>query len=451
MAELSSSADYATPQQLYLDISEVYKEALGVVSQKDDIIRDLSVVLTSSDEEYMQMLDLHEKDVTSMCQAMTTSAQAYKAQCDVHLTQLTQTMQSERAALISQFQAELDSLYERRKKMELNRLDHKLQRERREEKELDELRARDLEDYYALKVELEGAISVFEQQLEDMRNMYNLNAEKLEYNHNILLERDNDNKLTVDMYRNKMRKMKEVVSGLAVKASEAERCVNEENRQVSLEYIKLTEAYKGLQKKYAHFIQRDSEMYEEIRRMNEGQCMALARKLLHADRIITEQVLGREWTMWWKVRGEGDDTFDDETDIAALTPQQIVDGIDAYDKRSQTTEDGVTHTLIGKVRYSPAQIKAVLHLLCSECSFLVPPTPTPTSTPSPDETLVLSSDAILKAIGCEDDEDIDELCSLFYSSLADQTINIDRNDVSGVVKEFVLHRQTSGGKGGGGG
>ena len=459
LAELASSPSYSTPQQLYLDITATYREALAVVGRKDEIIRDLSVAQQSNDEAYMAMLDAHEKDVSDMCQAMTTSAAAYKAQCDEQLAQLTSTMQAERASLMSQFQAELEVLYERRKKMELNRLDHKLQRERKEEKELDELRARDVEDYYALKVELESAISVFEQQLEDMRQMYALNGEKLEYNHAILLERDHDNKLTVDMYRNKMRKMKELVSQLAVKASEAERRVNEENRQVSVEYIKLTEAYKGLQKKYAHFIERDGAMYEDIRRMNEEQCMALARKLLHADKVITEQVLGREWRIWWKVRGEGEEEFDDEADINALTPQQIVDGIDAYDKRSSSTHSddssgGLQRTLIGKVRYSPAQVKAVLALLCSECHFLVPP-PAPGTDPlgltPADASLVYSSDAILAAIGCEDEEDIDELCGLFYSSPHDETINIDRNDVAGVVKEFVLHRQASGGGGGGGG
>ena len=450
MAELASSPTYSTPQQLYIDISGVYKEAMTVVGRKDDVLRDLSVVVQQSDDEYMAMLDAHEKDVSDMCKAMATSASAYRAQCDDHLARLSDTFQAERRALIAQFQAELDVLYDKRKRMELTRLEHKLGREKREEKELDELRGRDQEDYYALKVELETAISTFEQQLEDMRNLYNLNAEKLDYNHNILLERDNDNKLTVDMYRNKMRRMKEVVSGLAVKAADAERRVNEENRLVSLDYMKLTEQYKALQKKYAHFIQRDSDMYADIRAMNEQQCTALARKLLHADRLITEQVLGRRWTIWWKVRGDADDDFDDESDIAALTPQQIVDGIDAFDKRSRAADDGsAPHALLGKVRYSAEQVQTVLALLCSECDFLVPKPLAPGADglglSEADASLVYASDAILHAIGCEDEEDVDELCGLFYSSPADPTINIDRNDVAAVVKEFVLHRQASGG------
>ena len=212
LAELASNPSHSTPQQLYCDISAVWKDALALVATKDGIIRELNLVLQQSDDEYMQMLSRHEQDVTAVCSDMATAAANFRTQCDTHLSRLAALMQEERLALLQRFQSELDVLYERRKRMELGRLDTKISRERKEEKELDELRARDTEDYYALKVELEGSIAVFEQQLEDMRNMYNLNAEKLDYNHNILMERDNDNRLTLDSYRNRIRKMKETVS-----------------------------------------------------------------------------------------------------------------------------------------------------------------------------------------------------------------------------------------------
>ena len=163
-----------------------------------------------------------------------------------------------------------------------------------------------------------------------------------------------------------------------------------------------------------------------------------------------------------------------ESEIQALTAQQIVDGILQWDERANAGDEAAAAgssapaaiggstgsissslSLMGKVRYSSAQISAVLSLLCDECHFLIPKTDTAAAfaASSADSPLIAGSDAILAAIGCDDCEDIDELCSLFYSSPADATINIDRNDVSAVVKEFVLHRQASGGRerGGAGG
>ena len=299
----STSADTTTstdePGQLYSSITDVYRQCLDVLQGKDAIIRELHVIASEQEDTYIRMLDEYEREVEEVVGLMTTTADDYTVNCQQQLSSLQVNCVAERQQLIGVQQSELEGLYDKRKKMELSRLDNKIVREKREEKELDHLRTRDLEDYYALKVELESSISTFETHLEDMRNMYNLNTEKLHYNHNILMERDHDNKMTMEMYRTRVRKLKELVSNLSIKANEAEQKRMEENRNMSIEYNKLTTKYKNLQKKLSAFLLNDNKNYDETRDMHITQVTALCIKLLHAEKVICEQVLGRPFRYWW--------------------------------------------------------------------------------------------------------------------------------------------------------
>jgi len=469
------------PGQLYTDITDVYRQCLDVLQGKDAIIRELNVIAKEQEDTYIRMLDEYEKEVSSVVQLMTTTATDYSDTCQQHLSQLDTNADNERQALMSVQQAELEALYDKRKKMELSRLDNKIVREKREEKELDNLRTRDLEDYYALKVELESSISTFETHLEDMRNMYNLNTEKLHYNHNILMERDHDNKMTMDMYRTRVRKLKELVSNLSTKANEAEHKRMEENRTMSVEYNKLTTKYKNLQKKLTAFLLNDTKNYDETRTMHITQVTALCIKLLHAEKVICEQVLGRPFRYWWSADGgsgevvggggEGVECVSHD-EIQELTAQGLVEAIQQYEDRQRASVgitaaaatggvagvDGGGSTAVlsntaviaassaaGKLRYTGEQVQAVLDLLCAECHFLIPDTATAGSGSGDGEVdgHLLSADALLHALGVEDEEDMDELVSLFYSSPADTTLNVDPNDVATVIRTFVLHRSQS--------
>ena len=467
------------PGQLYTQITDVYRQCLDVLQGKDAIIRELNVIAKEQEETYIRMLDEYEKEVSDVVGLMQSTADDHTVQCQLQLSTLAANCTTERQQLVAAQQSELEALYDKRKKMELSRLDNKIAREKREEKELDALRTRDLEDYYALKVELESSISTFETHLEDMRNMYNLNTEKLHYNHNILLERDHDNKLTMDMYRTRVRKLKELVSNLAAKANEAEARRMEENRAISVEYNKLTSKYQNLQRKLTAFLLNDNKTYDDTRHMHVTQVAALAIKLLHAEKVICEQVLGRPFRYWWAADGEAVESVGGEggvrcvshDEIQELTAQGLVEAIQQFEDRQRANAgvaggaagvvgssavDGSSTAVLsstaviaassgaGKLRYTGVQVQAVLDLLCTECHFLIPDTATTSGTAdSKVDGHLLSADALLHALGVEDEEDMDELVSLFYSSPADTTLNVDPNDVATVIRTFVLHRSQS--------
>jgi len=114
-----------------------------------------------------------------------TLHKSYRAELDT----IEDEFKSERAELLSNCKGEVDSLFDRRRKAELQFLEAKQEREEKYQTELEAMQAKDAEDYNKLKIKLETDIQTLEQQLEAMRATYLLNTEKLEYNYRVLTER----------------------------------------------------------------------------------------------------------------------------------------------------------------------------------------------------------------------------------------------------------------------
>lgn len=89
--------------------------------------------------------------------------------------------------------------------MEQKHIDNYLQTVENYDVLLKEIRAKDVDEYNALKMKLELDIQSLEQHLETMRATYQLNAEKLEYNYRVLLERDLENSSTINQQKRKAR------------------------------------------------------------------------------------------------------------------------------------------------------------------------------------------------------------------------------------------------------
>lgn len=101
--------------------------------------------------------------------------------------------------------------------------------------------------YVATTCRLESDIAVLEQHLEQMRATYQLNAEKLEYNYRVLLERDAENTATINQQKRKLSRQHDVLSHLKQKYANTDAKFTEENGKLTDEYKRITEQFKDLQ------------------------------------------------------------------------------------------------------------------------------------------------------------------------------------------------------------
>src|SRR5690606_36723244 len=74
-----------------------------------------------------------------------------------------------------------------------------------------------------------------------------------------------------------------------------DRVDSRKNDELTEDYRRLTHKYKDLQSKFRHFEVADSEKYNEVWQMHEQESRDMIDRLLKADCVIAEHVLGWKW------------------------------------------------------------------------------------------------------------------------------------------------------------
>lgn len=184
---------------------------------------------------------------------------------------------------------------EERRNKEVAFLEERFKRVERNENELHSLRVKDAEEYNEMKVKLETDVQILEQQLQQMKATYQLNQEKLAYNHQVLLKRDEENAKTKAQQKRKITKLQDSLTNLKKKLAKQVKQFGDENQTLSDDYKRVTDMFNDLELKSKHFLSVDLKKFHDIWKMNEEQAKGISQKLMAADRIIHEQQLGLEW------------------------------------------------------------------------------------------------------------------------------------------------------------
>ena len=202
--------------------------------------------------------------------------------------------------------------------------------------------------------------------METMLATYQLNIEKLDYNYRVLVERDHENTATINQQKRKIARQRDLLTGLKSRCAaapepdpvfstvhawlqcyrrwcllllqyqmhtrayacicvhtcasdvpvyryhETDRKLHEENMKLTGEYKRITEQFKDLQLKFRHFEVVDSKKYDDVWKMKEVEVVALAKKIMAADKVLHEQQLGLKW------RGPNEDVRIGPCDLSRL-------------------------------------------------------------------------------------------------------------------------------------
>jgi dynein regulatory complex protein 1 len=204
---------------------------------------------------------------------------------------------NERKELLDGERKEWDDKIEERRFKEVAFLEERFKRVERNEIELNTMRVKDSEEYNEVKIRLETDIQILQQQFEQMKATYQLNQEKLEYNYQVLLKRDEENAKTKAQQKRKITKLQDSLTNFKKRLAKQIKQFNDENQQLSDDYKRVTDMFNDLQQKSKHFLGVDLKKFHDIWKMNEEQCKKMAQNLLQADRLIHEQQLGLEWRL----------------------------------------------------------------------------------------------------------------------------------------------------------
>merc|ERR1719420_2670580 len=191
---------------------------------------------------------------------------------DEQLNEIEEAFVKERAELLGKNKAEIEALFEKRRQMEETEfLEARQERERKFQQRIDELRTQDADEYNKSKIALEKSIQELEQHLEKMMATYQLNKEKLDYNLQVLTERNKEHSAIQSSYKNRLNRLRETLNNLMSRYSKLDHKYKQENTELTEEYKRLTKQFKDLQEKFHHFEQADEKKFREVWEMNEQE------------------------------------------------------------------------------------------------------------------------------------------------------------------------------------
>lgn len=343
-------------------------------------------------------------------------------------------MTKERLALIKANEDELDSLMDKRKAMEGEFLEMRQARIEEDQRKLDELRIQDSEEYNQLRIRLETDIHTLEQQLEEMRATYQLNTEKLEYNQRVLEKRDEENKAAISQQKRKLAKQQDILSNLMAKYAKYDKSFKQENMDLTDEYKRITEQFKDLQAKFKHFEISDKKRYKEVWDMHEDTVTQLVRQVLLADKIIHEQQLGLNWyppdeeALFAKTPAELQQIQRTEVTSAVTHRSNIEDNQEEAEPEPSLDIEAASH-----------EARDIVRLLCDQAGFLLESKIKKLSEVLPDgDRFRLTAETVLKAIGVEKTEDVEDLVPYFKDS---EGKLVDPEVVVAKVTEYVADKK----------
>lgn len=123
-----------------------------------------------------------------------------------------------------------------------------------------------------------------------------LNAEKLDYNYQVLQKREDENLMMRAQQKRRINKLQDIANSLRKKMRESEASAEIETARLHEELSRLHQNIGDIEKKANHFANMNDRRYHQVWNLRQETANKLLSKILTIDRLIHEQQLGLEWT-----------------------------------------------------------------------------------------------------------------------------------------------------------
>merc|ERR1712159_982635 len=100
----------------------------------------------------------------------------------------------------------------------------------------DDERAKEAEEYNFMKIQLETTVQKLEQDFQQIQATFQLNQEKLEYNYQILAEKDMENLNVITLLNRKITRLQDALSSMVTRYNELNEKYRSENNELTDDY-----------------------------------------------------------------------------------------------------------------------------------------------------------------------------------------------------------------------
>ncbi|XP_066479914.1 dynein regulatory complex protein 1 [Tiliqua scincoides] len=418
----ASAKEKTIPQDLWDVLNLQQQHCAVLIEEKNKLISELQQELKSKDDQYVKDLRKQTDDINLLLERMEEQIRNLMRNYRRELLQIEKAFELERRDLLTSNKKKWEQGMATLNKQELEFMMARLKKVEEYERELNQLRVQDAEEYNVIKIKLEHDVQILEQQLQQMKATYQLNQEKLEYNFQVLKKRDEENTIIKSQQKRKLNRLHDVLNNLRMKLAKQIKQCREENLTLTADYKRIVEQYKDLQRTMRHFAILDAQHFRDVWLMNEEEAKGLIRRALNADHVIHAQQLGLPWEEpdSWVLRNVGPFVYQKKMKSASelarevMTPERNKDGAS---KEAADPEREIT----APWPISARTLKRILELLCDESGFLIESKLRGLLQPleKHDRTL-MSLDSIFMALSIDNEDDVYKMVSFFMNFKAQQ-------------------------------
>ncbi|XP_053240014.1 dynein regulatory complex protein 1 [Podarcis raffonei] len=376
------------PQELWEGLNAQQMLCAQLIEEKNKLISELQQELKSKDDQYVKDLRKQSEDINLLLERMEEQIRNLIKNYRRELLQIEKAFELERRELLTSNKKKWEQAMQLLNRQELDFMMARLKKVEEYERELNQLRVQDAEEYNVIKIKLEHDVQILEQQLQQMKAIYQLNQEKLEYNFQVLKKRDEENTIIKSQQKRKLNRLHDILNNLRLKFARQIKQYREENMALTADYKRIVQQYKDLQRTMRHFAIVDAEHFLDVWLMNEEEAKGLIRKVFSADRVIHAQQLGLQWIEpdSWFLHNVGPIVHSKKMKSASELAREVIapetsksltlEGGFRDEKESAPDEDrqgpeGAEPEVKALWSISTKTVKHILELLCDESGFLI--------------------------------------------------------------------------------
>uniref|UniRef100_G1NMW4 Dynein regulatory complex protein 1 n=1 Tax=Meleagris gallopavo TaxID=9103 RepID=G1NMW4_MELGA len=291
----ASAKEMTIPQELWQLLNQQQQLCTQLLEEKNKLIGELQQELKNKDEQYVQTIKKQSDDIHLLLERMEEQIRMMLKTYRHNVHQIEKAFELERRELLDSNRKKWEEAIQTLNTKELEYLHARVKKVEEFEKQLNQLRMQDEEEYNSMKIQLESDVQNLERQLQHMKAVYLVNQEKLEYNLQVLKKQDEENTIIRSQQKRKLNRLHSLLSNLRTKLVKQEKQFREENQSLAADCERITGQCKEVQRRMRHFAASDAEKFMKVWLMNEEEAKGLMRKALDADRIIHTQQLGLPW------------------------------------------------------------------------------------------------------------------------------------------------------------
>ncbi|XP_048793311.1 dynein regulatory complex protein 1 isoform X2 [Lagopus muta] len=287
--------DMTIPQELWQLLNQQQQLCTQLLEEKNKLIGELQQELKNKDEQYVQTIKKQSDDIHLLLERMEEQIRMMLKTYRHNIHQIEKAFELERRELLDNNRKKWEEAIQTLNTKQLEYLHARVKKVEEFEKQLNQLRVQDEEEYNSMKIHLESDVQNLERQLQHMKAVYLVNQEKLEYNFQVLKKQDEENTIIRSQQKRKLNRLHSLLNNLRTKLVKQEKQFREENQSLAADCERITGQCKEVQRRMRHFAASDAEKFMKVWLMNEEEAKGLMRKALDADRIIHTQQLGLPW------------------------------------------------------------------------------------------------------------------------------------------------------------